>query len=55
MLEDSHTPLDKCAIAIYLVSTSLKGLLSMKLHRDPAITQKLAWSMLHKIRPVLRK
>ena len=38
------------AIAIYLMSTNLKGLSSMTLHRDLGITQKSAWFMLHKIR-----
>ena len=40
----------KWAIAIYLVSTSLKGVSSMKLHRDLGVTQKTAWHMLHRIR-----
>ena len=40
----------KWAIAIYLVSTSLKGVSSMKLHRDLGITQKSAWHMLQRIR-----
>ena len=30
-------------IAIYLLTTSLKGQSSMKLHRDLKITQKSAW------------
>ena len=38
------------AIAIYLVTTSLKGVSSMKLHRDLGITQKNAWHMLNRIR-----
>ena len=50
LLEDSHVPLRKWAIAIYLLATSLKGVSSMKLHRDLNITQKTAWHMLHKIR-----
>ena len=50
LLEDSHVPLQKWAIAIYLLVTSLKGVSSMKLHRDLDITQKTAWHMLHKIR-----
>ena len=40
----------KWAIAIYLVMTNLKGVSSMKLHRDLGITQKTAWYMLHRIR-----
>lgn len=38
------------AIAIYLVGTSLKGVSSMKLHRDLGISQKAAWHMLQRIR-----
>ena len=38
------------AIALYLVTTNLKGVSSMKLHRDLGITQKSAWHMLHRIR-----
>lgn len=40
----------KWAIAMYLVSTSLKGVSSMKLHRDIGTTQKTAWYMLQRIR-----
>ena len=38
------------AIAIYLLTTSLKGVSSMKLHRDLEITQKSAWHLLHRLR-----
>lgn len=38
------------AVAIYLVATNLKGVSSMKLHRDLGITQKAAWHLLHRIR-----
>ena len=38
------------AIAIYLVSTGIKGTSSMKLHRDLGITQKSAWHLAHRIR-----
>ena len=38
------------AIAIYLLSTNLKGVSSMKLHRDLEITQKSAWHLAHRIR-----
>ena len=49
-LERSKIPLRKWAIAIYLEMTSLKGVSSMKLHRDLKISQKSAWFMLHRIR-----
>ena len=47
---DSRLPLRKWAFAIFLEVTSLKGVSSMKLHRDLGITQKSAWFMLHRIR-----
>ena len=46
----SKVPLQKWVIAIYLMSTSLKGVSSMKLHRDLGVTQKTAWMMAQKIR-----
>ena len=47
---DSRLPLRKWAFAIFLEVTSLKGVSSMKLHRDLGVTQKTAWFMLHRIR-----
>ena len=38
------------AIAFYLVATNLKGVSSMKLHRDLGVTQKTAWHLAHRIR-----
>lgn len=38
------------ALAIYLMSTNLKGVSSMKLHRDLGVTQKTAWHLAHRIR-----
>ena len=37
-------------IAIYLLTTNLKGVSSMKLHRDLGVTQKTAWYLAHRIR-----
>ena len=37
-------------IAIFLLTTSLKGVSSMKLHRDLGITQKSAWHLAHRLR-----
>ena len=37
-------------VAIYLMTTSLKGVSSMKLHRDLDIAQKNAWHLAHRIR-----
>ncbi len=49
-LSHSKVPLRKWAVAIYLEMTSLKGVSSMKLHRDIAVSQPAAWFMLHRIR-----
>ncbi len=49
-LERSKVPLRKWAIAICLEMVSLKGVSSMRLHRDLKVTQKTAWFMLHRIR-----
>ena len=49
-IESSRLPLRKWAFAIYLYVTSLKGVSSMKLHRDLKVTQKTAWFMLHRLR-----
>ena len=39
--------------ALYLVATNLKGVSSMKLHRELGRTQKTAWHAAHRIRKVL--
>ena len=49
-LESSKLPLRKWAFAVYLYLTNLKGVSSMKLHRDIGVSQKTAWFMLHRIR-----
>ena len=38
------------AIAIYLLNTNIKGVSSMRLHRELGITQKSAWHLAHRIR-----
>ncbi len=50
VMHDSKLSLGKWALAFYLFSTNLKGVSSMKLHRDLGITQKSAWHMAHRIR-----
>ena len=50
VLRESKLALSKWAIALYLYSTNLKGVSSMKLHRDLGITQKSAWFLAHRIR-----
>ncbi len=50
VMAGSPLPLLKWLYAIYLDTTSLKGVSSMKLHRDLGITQKSAWHMQQRIR-----
>ena len=50
MLQSSRLPLRKWVFAVYLYVTNLKGVSSMKLHRDLKVTQKTAWFMLHRLR-----
>jgi transposase-like protein len=50
IFEDSHIPLHKWLHAIYLMSTSRKGVSSNQLHRMLGITYKSAWFMTHRIR-----
>ena len=40
--------------AMYLISTNLKGVSSMKLKRDLGVTQKTAWHLAHRIRRALK-
>ena len=50
VMERSHIPLQKWVVGLYLMSTNLKGVSSMKLHRDLKIRQTSAWFMAHRIR-----
>ena len=42
------------AIGIYLFMTNIKGISSMRLHRELGITQKTAWFMLHRLREAVK-
>ena len=50
VLESSKISLRKWVYAIYLHLTGLKGVSSMKLHRDIGVSQPAAWFMLQRIR-----
>ena len=50
VMQGSNIPLTKWAMAAYLLTTSLKGVSSMKLSRDLGISQKSAWHLAHRIR-----
>lgn len=49
-MADSNVGYRVWAIAIYLMTTGIKGTASMKLYRDLGITQKTAWFLAHRIR-----
>ena len=50
IMHKSPLPLSVWGIAIYILSTDLTGVSSMKLHRDIGVTQKTAWFLTHRIR-----
>ena len=49
-MEASNLGFHVWAIALYQVTTNLKGVSSMKLHRDLGITQRSAWFLSHRLR-----
>ena len=54
VMQSSKLGFQVWAIAIYRMTTSLKGVSSMKLHRDLDITQKSAWHLAHRLRDTWR-
>ena len=50
VMEGSKVGFQDWIIAIFLLTTSLKSVSSMKLHRDLGVTQKTAWFLAHRIR-----
>ena len=53
VMESSKLFLLKWVYAIYLHLTNLKGVSSMKLHRDVGIRQSTAWHLIHRIRKAM--
>ncbi len=49
-MQGSNLNYQTWAIAMYLMVTNIKGVSSMKLHRDLEITQKSAWHLAHRLR-----
>ena len=49
-MEASNLGFQVWAVALYQVTTNLKGISSMKLHRDLGITQRSAWFLAHRLR-----
>ena len=54
VMHRSKLPLRKWLFAIYLNATSLKGVSSLKLHRDLGISQPAAWYLNHRIREAFK-
>ena len=50
MFENSHVPLRKWFLAIYMFLSHKKGISSVQLAKDINVTQKTAWFMLNRIR-----
>ena len=55
LMHGSNAGYQKWAIAIYQMTTNLKGISSMKLSRDLGVTQRTAWYMEHRIRKALER
>ena len=54
LLEGTKLGYQSWGIAIYLLTTSLKGVSSMELHRDLEITQKSAWHLAMRLRKAMQ-
>ncbi len=54
IMQSSKLGYQTWAVAFYMAATNLKGISSMKLHRELGITQKTAWHLLQRIREVFR-
>ena len=50
IMHGSKLPLKAWGMALYILITNLKGVSSMKLHRDLGVTQKTAWYLAHRLR-----
>lgn len=54
VMESSHVPLTKWALAYRLMASSKKGMSAHQLHRMLGVTYKTAWFMAHRIREAMR-
>ena len=50
VMENTRMPYRAWAVGTYLFTTNIKGVSSMRLHRELGISQKAAWFMLHRLR-----
>jgi len=54
VMERSHVPLNKWALAFRMMTASKKGMSAHQLHRSIGVTYKTAWFMCHRIREAMR-
>ena len=54
VMERSHVPLNKWALAFRLMCSSKKGVSAHQLHRVLGVTYKTAWFMAHRVREAMR-
>ncbi|TAL77318.1 MAG: IS1595 family transposase [Beijerinckiaceae bacterium] len=54
VFESAHIPLNKMLQAVYLMTSSKKGISAHQLHRVLEITYKSAWFLAHRIREAMR-
>jgi transposase-like protein len=54
VMESSHVPLTKWALAYRLMASAKKGISAHQLHRTIGVTYKTAWFMAHRIREAMR-
>ena len=50
LMQGSPLPYRTWVLAIYILTTGIKGTSSMKLHRDLKVSQRTAWYLAHRIR-----
>ena len=54
VFESAHIPLNKMLQAVYLMTSSKKGISAHQLHRILEVTYKSAWFLAHRIREAMR-
>ena len=54
VMERSHIPLNKWALAFHLMAASKKGISAHQMHRMLDVTYRSAWFMAHRIREAMR-
>jgi len=54
VMESSHVPLNKWALAFRLMASAKKGISAHQMHRTLGVTYRTAWFMCHRIREAMR-